>query len=42
MKDQVELSGYTFCKIKLVYVLCVEFPMVPSRVFFFGIVSGQI
>ena len=21
MKDKVELSGYTFCKIKLVYVL---------------------
>ena len=32
MKDQVELSGG---KIKLVYVFCVEFPMVPSLFFFF-------
>ena len=24
MKDKMELSGYTFCKIKLVYVSCVE------------------
>ena len=39
MKDKVELSGYTFCKIKPVYVFCVEFPTVPSH--FLHIISGQ-